>query len=207
MSRGVRSSPESRQRIKGYINERLRATQSSVGLGRLRRGTVSVNTVADDSSLTTTGLVKVFTVFIPALNRTLDEVSLDSIRQKDPAATTTQSPSEFAVKNFNATSVGLVLFPKPDAIYSLSIDGLLLGSDMAANEDVPGMPEDFHDILVTGALADELANNDAEGAERMEKRFELRKRELRYFIAKSAYLINRANSRQSLPWWWVRVIP
>jgi hypothetical protein len=207
MDRGNRTSSESRDRVKTFLNERLRSLQSSVGLGHLRRGTVSLNTTGGTATLTTTGLVKVFTVTLPALNTVLREVSLDTIRVKDPSSSSSGAPQEYAVKSVGATSLVLMLWPEPDAAYALSVDGLLVGTDMSADGDVPGMPEDFHDTLVFGALADEYDHDgDTKMALRMETRFESRKRELRYFLAKSAYKRDKANNYEPYPWWYVQVV-
>ncbi len=202
-----RTSTESRDRIKTFINERLRATQTSTGLGRLRRGTVSLNTTADSSDLTTTGLVKVFAVSQPSLSRVLREVTFNAMRLKDPGFITTGAPLEYAVNSFSATSTGLKLWPKPDAIYALEIDGLLIGTDLSADSDVPAMPEDFHDVLILGAMADEYDHDgDKKMADKMEAKYELRRRELRYFVAKTAYLMTRQATNVDYPWWFVRLV-
>lgn len=205
MARGNRSSTEARARIKDFINERLRAVQTSVGLGRTRQGIVSVNTTSGTATVTTTGLVKVQSVTLPALNRVLEQVETLDIRRFDSDASTSAAPAYFAVNKFNATTVSLTLWPKPDATYALSIEGVLVGTDLSANSDVPGLPEDFHDILVFGALADEhYHDGDTKTGDRMESKFEARKRELRYFVNKTAAMCSRGSS--PWPWWWTRVV-
>lgn len=207
MGRVIRTSSESRDRVKEFINERLRAVQSNLGLGRLRRGTVSLATTADTATLSTTGLVKVFTAAIPAENRVLREVSLDSMRMKDPGLITTGAPEEYAVKSAGATLLVLSLWPKPDAVYTLSIDGLLTGTDMSADSDVPAMPEDFHDLLIFGALADEYDHDgDTKLSGRMEAKYQQRVSDLRYFLAKSAYKRDKGNDYDPYAWWYVRVV-
>lgn len=207
MARMNRTSTESRDRIKTFINERLRATQTSTGLGRLRRGTVSLDTTADSNVLTTTGLVKVFAVSLPSLSRVLREVTFNAIRLKDPDFVTTGAPLEYAVNSFSATSTGLKLWPKPDAAYTLEIDGLLTGTDLSTDSDVPAMPEDFHDVLILGAMADEYDHDgDKKMADKMEAKYELRRRELRYFVAKTAYLTTRQGANVDYPWWFVRLV-
>lgn len=206
LTRVSRTSADARARVKTFLNERMRTLQTSLGLGRTRRGSVSLNTVAADSTLITTGIVKVETITLPALNRSLLEKSMDTLRRMDASNTSSGSPLFYAIEKVNARSLSLFFWPKPDAIYSLTIEGILVGTDMAADADVPGLPEDFHDILITGALITEYDrdNNDKQ-AESMERKFEIRKRELRYFIAKTNSLHSRSND-QEWPWWMTRII-
>lgn len=198
------TSTTARTRVKARINERIRAAQASVGLGKLRRGTVSVNTASGNPALTTTGLVKVFTVVIPAEARVLTERSLDFLRNLDPNNDNTGVPLYYAVKAVTATAVTLQLYPIPNAIYAVQIDGLLVGSDLSADADVPGMPEDFHDLIIDGVLADEFADQEDKGelVGYHEAKHEKRLRDLRYFLAKSAYLHTRQDGNATdYPWW------
>lgn len=206
MARVNRTSTEARTRIMSFLNERVRALQSSAGLARTRGGTVTLATVSGNNTLTTTGLVKITTASIPAQNVILGEVSFDTIRAADPAFTLTGVPRQFAVKTHGATSLGLILYPKPDAIYSVQLDGLLVGSDMSNDSDIPGLPDDFHDAIELGALSDEYAHDEkTDMALHFDARFKERTRELRYFMAKSAYLTRRQNDRSVMPWWvWVQ---
>ncbi len=46
----------------------------------------------------------------------------------------------------------LILWPKPDAIYSIEFEHFKKPQILAANEDVPEMPEEFHMLIVYEAL-------------------------------------------------------
>lgn len=202
LARATQSSTVARTRVKEYINEILRKIATSTNCARVRSGTVSINTVDGTKTITSTGLVKVQSVTIPAENRVLEERSADQIRLMDPDASQEGLPRYFVVQKFNATTCTLRLWPTPDAIYAVEIDGVLTGTDLSADADVPGLPEDFHDMLVTGALAkerDHLEKFDL--ALKGEQEFEQRLSSLKYFLNKSAFLRRQDAER---PWWYAR---
>lgn len=183
------SSDESRARIRRFINQRLRRLVTSLGLGRLRLSVVSFATVNGTKTYTPSTLIKPYTIRYAAGNKVLEEMSLDQMRLLDPDESRTGAPEGYAVQSYGATSVTLRLFPIPDAAYTLSVDGLVTGTDLAADADVPAIPEDFHDCLIFGAEADELEKMEKyKMAAKKEAAYEQRKRELRFFLAKSAYL-------------------
>lgn len=188
LSRLNLSSTTARTRVKEFINERLRRLHTSISLTKTRHGSVTLTAASGIGILTTTGVVKVVTISIPAQRRVLLESTLPQLRAMDPTGTETGIPRYFAVTRINALTVLLKFYPIPDADYILTIDGVLTGADLSADADVPGFTEDFHDALVFGALADEYAHmgKDAESA-RFDKQFERRMGELRYFMAKAAW--------------------
>lgn len=206
MARLNLTSTTARTRIKEFINERLRRVATSTNVGRVRWGSVSINTVANVNTITTTGLVRAFAVSIPARNRTLEERTTDQLREYDADVSQNGVPRFFAVRKVNATTVELQLFPKPDAVYAVVIEGVLTGTDLSANGDVPGLPEDFHDILIFGALADELPHlQRSDEALEFERRFEKRLSELRYYIACRRYA--RVDEGDPLSnWWFLRAL-
>jgi hypothetical protein len=63
-------------------------------------------------------------------------------------------------------------------------------TELSADGDEPTFPADFHDILVEGARYEELRKMDKMMplAQEAYGRFEKRMSDLRYFLAKSAYL-------------------
>ena len=193
------SSTPAYARLGQFINERYRAVATSIGLGQVRRGTVTVNTTVGAATVSPV-IVKPLTVRILALNTVLDERTVDQLRLVDPSNTWTGDPELYAVANVGASTVTLELRPIPSTIRTLSIDAILRGVDLIGDDDVPVVPEDFHDILIFGAAADEYMHFDKfEFAKAMEARFEKRLRELRYFLAKSAYL---SRGQNVAPQWW-----
>jgi hypothetical protein len=202
LSRLNLTTTAARTRVKNAVNERNRRLATSCSLSRVRRGTVSINTVADTATITSTGVVKVFGIMIPTSNRILTERSIGEMRQLDPAETTTGEPYIYGVQRDNAASQTIQLFPIPDDIYALDIDGLLTGTDMSADGDIPAFPEDFHDALIFGALADEYGHaGDTVESERYEQKYEQRLRDLRYYLRVSGFLAKRQNSKADTAWW------
>lgn len=192
------TSTEARDRIKNFINERYRSLQTSINLGRVRRTEVTFPTVIGTFEYVRTDIIKPLTVRYPAGNRVVDERTLDQIRMMDADAGTTGAPQVYAVVKYAADGCTLYIWPKPDAVYTLSIDGLARGTNMSADGDIPAFPEDFHDILEFAATADELEKMEKpDQSVGFETRTEKRTRELRYFLAKSAYLGQQQND-----FWW-----
>jgi len=209
------SSDDARARIKNFINERYRNIQTSCSMSRVRKGTIVLSTVDDQDTYTpvvddddpTLQIIKPLSLKIGSgLNfPPLTEITLDALR-RSPSADPTR-PHSYVVTNYSASGCTLKLWPTPDDIYEITIDGLLNGTDLVDDDDVPAMPEDFHDALIFGALADEYDHFDKPGlATKQEKKFEKRVSELRYFISKSAYLERVQGRRMESVWWWRPVI-
>lgn len=197
------TSAEARERIKDYLNERYRKLQTSVGLGRVRFGTVSFNTAIGTFTYSPANLLKPITIAYAAGNRLLTQKTMDEIRMLDPDSSMTGEPECFVLQQFGATSCTLYIWPKPAGVYALSVDGIVKGSDMTVNADIPVFPEDFHDLLVFGATADELMKMEKPKlSQEFDVKAEARTRELRYFMAKSTYLDLRQGSAADLFWWW-----
>jgi hypothetical protein len=208
MARTNLTTTAARDRIKAYVNERLRRVATSTNVGRVRFGSVSINTVANVNTITSTGLVKIVTASIPAENQILDERTTDQLRSYDTDVSQNGVPRFFAVKAVNATTLTVQLYPEPDAIYAVVLEGILTGTDLSADADVPGLPEDFHDVLIFGALADELPHlQRTDEAAYYEDKFEKRLSDLKYFLAKSAYLRRVETGNVFSHWWLAGVWP
>lgn len=202
LGRVNQSSSTAQTRVGQFINERYRALCTSINMGRVRGGSVSVNTVGGTATIAP-AVIKVLTVRIPSLNRVLTEMTQDQIRNIDPSNTMSGAPDAFAVLAYTATGVTIQLLPVPDAVYAVHVDGLVTGTDMSG-ADVPAFPEDFHDLLVFGALADELDHlGRPDESAKAEVKFNKRLGELRYFIQKSRYLHRmQGDNLWSGSWWW-----
>jgi hypothetical protein len=197
------TSVESRARVKTFLNERYRKLQTTVGLGRVRFGTLALNTINGTFTYSPATLAKPITIMYPAGNRVLTQKSMDELRMIDPDSSMTGEPEAFCLQKFGATTCTLYLWPKPNAIYALSIDGILTGTDLVNDNDVPVLPEDFHDTLEFGAAADELLKMEKpQLAAAMETKEQARTKDLRYFMAKSTYLGLQQGSASDLFWWW-----
>lgn len=181
---------DSRTRVKRFLNQRLRRLVTNLGLGRLgRRSTITFVTVATTKTYTPSTLIKPFSVIYTAGNLVLEELTQAQLRALDADDSQTGAPRAFVVVAYGATTVTLRIWPTPDAVYTLTVDGLITGTDLSADGDVPAFPEDYHDVLIFGAEADELEKMEKyDLAAKKEAAYEKRMRELRYFLAKSAYL-------------------
>ena len=112
----------------------------------------------------------------------------------------------FAVYAMGATTVTIILDSIPTTAHTLFAEGLSNLSTLSGT-GTPAFAEDFHDILVFGAVADELRKMEKQQlADRAESDFAQRLSDLRMFIAKSAYLdLYQGKVVNDKNWWkeWV----
>jgi hypothetical protein len=199
MSRRNLTSTEARDRVKEYINERYRRVRASIGLGKTRRAETSLSLVSGTSRYTLTSTAKVLTITDSTNAKLLKEKTMEQIRALDPSLVqTSSSPDFYVIESIGASSISLFIWPEPTDTQSLTVDRLTLVTDLSADGDIPVFPEDFHDLLIAGALADEYRHAEEPTLEQKEEiRFEKALRELRYFIAKSRWLDLYQNSNRS----------
>lgn len=184
------TSSEARARIKDEINDKYRELTSSVNLKRTRFSNVNVAVTGGTPTVTLSNVARLNTLYDPVfLLNTLKQIPLERIREMDAAQSATGIPDHYAIVGHNASSVTIVLYPVPSANNTLKADVLALASDLSADGDVPVFPEDYHDILVDAVLADEYYKLEKDSlGDRAEQRATKRTSDLRYFIAKSAFL-------------------
>ncbi len=206
------SSDDARSRIKNMINERVRALQTSCHLGQVRRGIVTVLTVADEATVELDGIVLPKTLSIPAQRRILTSTSIDSLRVLDPAQTARGVPAQYAIALFAVDNTVIEMQPVPDAEYGIKVDGILSGVELVDDSDIPAFPEDFHDTIIFGVCADENQHWDkVDRFEYFDRKFEKRRNEARYFISRQIYL-HRMQGGMSFDfsnnsWWWLYGAP
>jgi hypothetical protein len=197
-----------RTRVKARINERYRELVTSLGLGKVRRATSTFATVDGTTTYTPTNLIKPFTVTYTAGNRVLLERTEAQIREQDPDISQTGAPRYYVVVGYGASTVSLRIYPTPDDAYTITYEGIVRGTALSSDGDIPVLPEDFHDILVLGPCEDEaLKQEKTELARQFRdqrlgppgRKHEGRVGELRYFLHKSAYLHTRQGQD---PWWY-----
>lgn len=183
-------------RIGEYVNERYREVTSGIGMITSRRGLTDIivdatNIIAYPSlpEIESTGFEKILRILL--LNdggrvRTLSQKTYDDITNM---TTNTELPHCWAVKTIGPSAVIFVLdsYPLTDP-FTLRIEGYVQSSTLSGTTE-PNFPEDFHDILIHGAMTDELKKMEKpQLAQIAESKFNGRLSDLRMFIAKSAYL-------------------
>ena len=217
MARLNLSSDDARDRIKTLINERVRKMQTSCNLGRVRKSIITFNTEADVAdyelidALDEDEEFKIIlpqTVRIPGQNRVLTGSTDDQIRVFDPSETARGVPRSFSVTSIGPDSVTMKLYPIPDGAYTIYVDGIRNGVDLIDDTDVPVFPEDFHDAIIYGVMADENTHFDKPDRDRyLEGKYEKRVSECRYFISRSIYLHRIQNGLSfdfsDSAWWWL----
>lgn len=185
------TSTDARTRIKAELNLRYREVQSAVNLAQSRRGIAIFTTTSGETNVTQSGIAKVFSVFDPTnLQRPLGEISLQQLRQMDAPSLVKGNPYLYVVSGQTNDISTLSLFPQPQSTIVLQADVLKSGVDMVDDTDEPAFSVDFHDVLVHGVRYDELLKMEKLRplAVESERKFQQRLSELRYFLAKSAYL-------------------
>ncbi len=171
-------------RIAAEVTERYRWVLGAVGLPMLTQGTTSALTAIGVRYLTFTGIQKLKSVF-NSDDRTLGEVTFDELRNR---AVREDPPREYAIVGVTKNTVTIFLDCMPATVYTLSADALVDAAVLGPTDE-PVFPEVFHDLLVYGARAIELEKMEKEDlAAEAENKFQRRLSELRYFLAKSAYL-------------------
>src|SRR3990167_1372406 len=183
-------------RIGRSINQRHREVASSVGMQTTGRITGVVAHTAIGSRTIAFPLQKVFTVY--DTNYTgpliLGELSYHEMRIRP---TFSGDPSRaYAVQSVTGSTTTLLLDSTPATVHTLTADGeaslMTLSGTMA-----PLFPENFHDLLIAGTMAIEYEKMEKQPlADVQENKFQQRISELRFFLAKSAWLdIQQAKSR------------
>lgn len=216
MKRMNLSSSDAVTRIGEFVNERYRQATSSIGIEAVRlqttirvfaAGYAGLPEVVFNDYDKINRIQWVDTSVSPSTFRTLKELTYDELTSMP---TNNGLPRAWAVKNLGAHSVTVVLdaYPTTDAM-TLRVNGYTRLQDASGSTE-PVFPEDFHDLLIHGAMADELRKMEKpQLAQTAEGKYENRVSDLRMFIAKSAYLdIVQGKDKPSVSWyrpWFSRV--
>lgn len=149
-------------------------------------------TVVDTTTFTytvtgtpTTPATGTITVQTQQIQWILTERSFDELRYMPLG---TDPPQNWAVQLMGASTVTVFVDSTPASAYILNADVEMNITDLSGSQ-IPAFPQDFHDILLKGGLADELYKMEKyDLSDVQEKRFEKRLGELRLFIARSGGL-------------------
>jgi len=190
------TSGEALARIAEDVREKYRDVLGTVGLATSTRGTVTGATVIGNQYVTFYDLQKIMAVF-DSNSQVLAERTFDEIRNAIPGS---GSPSIYAIANSDSSSCTVFLNNIPTAVETLTADALVDASITLTGSAQPKFPSIYHDILVHGAMAIELMKMEKPSlAEAEEGKYQQRVSDLRYFLAKSAYLDIYQN-RTGWPW-------
>lgn len=186
-------------RIGRAINIRYRDICSTVGLETTGRATVTAATVIGTRTLSFTGQ-KIYLVYdanvTPA--NVLNEISMDQMRNQ--ALIGTEPSWRYAIQDAGASTVTILLDATPTSVYTYTADVQASNSVLTATS-IPAFPANFHDILIEGAMEMELRHRgDYNKADVHMDAYARRLSELRFFLAKSAYL-SRYQSKTA-GWGW-----
>jgi hypothetical protein len=84
----------------------------------------------------------------------------------------------------SALYLALYLDPTPSQALNYEVDADFVISDLAQDTDVPDLPNEFHDLLETGAILDELAHLDDDRLVVMQRTYDRRLGELKLKLAR-----------------------
>jgi len=89
------------------------------------------------------------------------------------------------------------LYPTPSSVITYSADVTLGITDFAQDTDVPRLPQDFHDLLVIGAMAREYEKTEDPRMGVAMQRYQDRRRDLLFWLAETASGTNTLNPTQA----------
>lgn len=181
-----RTSADALTRIGASINDHYREVLSGVGLQTSVRTTVSGSTVIGVRDFIFP-CEKLFIVMDPSYTppRVLDERTMDELENNQLG---TQPPVTYAIKRMGASTVTIFLDCTPTTVFPLIAEAEISIVDLIGVQS-PEFAASFHDLLYRAGMMDELEHMEKyDLAKVQERRFQTRLGELRYFVAKSAYL-------------------
>lgn len=187
------TSEDALLRVERFVNKRYRAVTTSIGLVTSRRVvrefTYDGATDIELPEVVVSGMEKIFTIklVIDADSwKRLDEVTFSDLTYR-PARDA--NPTAFAVKLVGPQEVRIQLdgFPSTDE-FTLNVEGLDIAIDLEGSLE-PWFPESFHDLLIEGAMSDELRKMEKpQLASIAETNYAQRLSDLRYFLVKSEWV-------------------
>lgn len=177
------TSSQALTRIGLSVNERNRWVTSSLGLDPTSFVTISTTATSGNRNVVFTGITKIYRVFLTAPSPIvrLDEMDLAQLRNQ---AVATDPPKQYAIQLMGSNSVTIFLSTVPGSNFAIQADGVANLATLSGT-DVPAWPEDYHDILIYGAMAterDKMEKVDLSAA--MEAMYQQRLTALKAYIGK-----------------------
>lgn len=151
------SSSEARVRVRRFLNEWHRRILTELGLEAPRRAETTLSVVAgtDEYTLSST-IARINGIQNEGDLVALAERSLEWMRIVDPDDSWSGTPEFYALRSDRK----LKLKPKPDTNGTYTIDYEAQIAELDDDADLPLIHEDFHYLLVRGALINEYEKQD-----------------------------------------------
>ena len=188
------TSTEASTRVGRLVNKKYRKITVKCGMKSTRRVTTTADCVNGVQTVTVTNVEHVDRVIDNSASEyfILEEVSYDAIRDSKPVS---GRPTKWAVKTQDADSVVIIFNTLPADTRQLTIDGETTRADISGSTE-PIFPESFHEILIEGVLADEYKKmHQTELAKDAKMEFDQILSDLRFYLAKTGYLLIRQGQR------------
>lgn len=133
-----------------YINDRYQEVWGASPFWPFKRShaTVSITSGSRASSALSNGVWRVESVLDSTNNNRLKPLRGRALLASIDPSEDSAGPPQF----YNLFGNKIEVWPTPDTTVSLKVDVLLQGTDLAAG-DSPAFPEQYHRMLVDGALA------------------------------------------------------
>lgn len=171
-------------RLDRAVDRLYRAVTSTIGLNVTRQVDVVVSTVQGSRDLIVPTVEKVTAIRFDN-GFQLKELDYEELRSRHAGGS--GRPTAYAVRRMNATTVVVTFDLVPNDAYALNVSGYTTLATLA-DGDEPAFPESYHDILIEGILKDEYRKLEKMNLAAASKAlYDERLRELRLWIAKSAY--------------------
>ena len=158
-------------------------TTATVQIAGVRTGGL----LSGDISTLLTGTSRValgtFTDYEDVISVSLSQTAVGLVTLYD-AATSGNTLAQIAIGQLAPEYLRIQLYPTPTAVVTYYVDGQIVIPDLSDGQDIPLLPEDFHDVLAIGALIDEYQRKgDAERVKTFSQDFDRGLNRLKHQIA------------------------
>ena len=133
-----------RTRVKNYLNEAQARVARRVQIRQLEQTDFLTTTPATQTVGIPTGIIRLRSVEDTSINQNLALVQITDI---DQASTSSGRPASYAI-----SGATLLLYPTPDAAYTLQIRYWRGSTVMVDDTDVTDLPSDYGNLLISYAL-------------------------------------------------------
>ncbi len=224
MDRMNLTSDDARERVGKAVNRTYKKATANVGLITSRRvndvlvldgetpvpDDIAGNTLPEITANDIEKITRVVYLYPDSDRfRVLEQMQYEDLRDLLPR---TGIPTSFAIKKMGPGIVEFRIDAFPEEEFSLGISGYDHATELEEGLE-PYMPTDYHDVLIEGAMSEELRKMEKpQLAAIAETAYQQRLSDLRFFITKTAYLemyqsktsfMNNQNWNRSRNYYWV----